>query len=91
MRRFTGRPTMDASEAIKALVVGHATVDVTDRQGITPAHERDRAQADGCRESAARGPTRTRKKTDFTGRDSFGWAAGQPAVLRMLQEPQSKS
>ena len=75
-------------EAIKVLIAGHATVDAPDRQGITPlmsaiAHN----QVASVKALLAAGADP--KKTDFTGRDAFGWANGQPTIVRLLQEPKS--
>jgi ankyrin repeat protein len=75
-------------ELIKLLIAAHATVDWPDRQGITPlmtaiAHN----QPGSVKALLAAGADP--KKQDFTGRDAFGWAQGQPAILRLLQEPRS--
>jgi len=75
-------------EVIKVLLAGHATVDAPDRQGITPlmsaiAHK----QLNSVKALLAGGADP--KKQDFTGRDAFGWAAGQPTIVRLLQEPKS--
>jgi ankyrin repeat protein len=71
-------------DAIKVLLAGHATVDAPDRQGITPlmsaiAHN----QVASVKALLAGGADP--KKTDFTGRDSFGWAASQPAIAQVLR------
>ena len=73
-------------EAIKVLIAGHATVDAPDKQGITPlmgaiTHN----QVAAAKTLLAAGADA--KKQDFTGRDALGWAAGQPAIVRLLQEP----
>jgi ankyrin repeat protein len=75
-------------EVIKVLLAGHATVDAPDRQGITPlmsaiAHK----QLNSVKVLLAGGADP--KKQDFTGRDAFGWAIGQPTIVRLLQEPKS--
>jgi ankyrin repeat protein len=75
-------------EVIKVLIAGHATVDAPDRQGITPlmgaiTHN----QVAAVKTLLAAGADA--KKQDFTGRDAFGWAAGQPTIVRLLQEPKS--
>ena len=72
-------------DALKVLLAGHATVDATDRQGITPlmgavAHK----QPNAVKVLLAAGADAHRQ--DFTGRDAFGWAAGQPILQRLLQE-----
>ncbi len=71
-------------DVIKVLLAGRAAVDVQDRQGITPlmsaiAHN----QLGSVRALLAGGADP--KKSDFTGRDSFGWAAGQPAIAQVLR------
>jgi ankyrin repeat protein len=73
-------------ELIKLLIAGHATVDAPDRQGITPlmgaiTHN----QVAAVKTLLAAGADA--KKQDFTGRDALGWAAGQPTIVRLLQEP----
>ena len=75
-------------EVIKVLLAAHATADASDRQGITPlmsaiAHN----QANSVKALLAGGADP--RKQDFTGRDAFGWAAGQPTIVRLLQEPKS--
>lgn len=71
-------------DAIKALITGHATIDAPDRQGLTPlmtaiAHN----QLGSVRALLAGGADP--HKTDFTGRDAFGWAAGQPTMAQALR------
>jgi ankyrin repeat protein len=73
-------------DVLKVLLAAHATVDATDKQGITPlmgaiAHK----QPNAVKTLLAAGADP--RKQDFTGRDAFGWAAGQPALARLLQEP----
>jgi len=75
-------------EVIKALLAGHATVDAPDRQGITPLMSAiSHRQMASVKALLAGGADP--KKQDFTGRDAFGWAAGQPTIVRLLQEPKS--
>ncbi len=74
------------TEALKVLLAAHATVDATDRQGITPlmgaiAHN----QPNAAKVLLAAGADP--HKQDFTGRDALGWAAGQPTLTRLLQDP----
>jgi uncharacterized protein len=74
------------TEVLKVLLAAHATVDATDRQGITPlmgaiAHNKPNA----VKVLLAAGADS--HKQDFTGRDAIGWAAGQPALTRLLQDP----
>lgn len=73
-------------DAIKVLLAANATVDAPDRQGITPlmsaiAHN----QVNAVKALLAGGADP--KKQDFTGRDAFGWAAGQSTIVRLLQAP----
>lgn len=75
-------------DAIKLLLAAHATVDAPDRQGITPlmsaiAHN----QLASVKALLAGGADPRRQ--DFTGRDAFGWAQGQPTIARVLQESKS--
>jgi ankyrin repeat protein len=75
-------------EVMKMLIAGHATVDAPDKQGITPlmgAITHNQVAAVKTLLAAGADP----KKQDFTGRDAFGWAAGQPTMIRVLQEPKS--
>ena len=75
-------------EVIKVLVAGHATVDAPDRQGITPLMSAiSHHQVAAVKALLAGGADP--KKTDFTGRDAFGWATGQPTIVRLLKEPNS--
>jgi len=74
------------TEVLKVLLAAHATVDATDRQGITPlmgaiAHN----QPNAAKVLLAAGADPHRQ--DFTGRDALGWAAGQPTLTRLLQDP----
>jgi ankyrin repeat protein len=72
-------------EVIKVLLAGHAAVDASDRQGITPLMSAiSHNQAGSVRALLAGGADP--RKQDFTGRDAFGWAQGQPAIVRMLQD-----
>ena len=75
-------------EAIKALLAGRATADVVDRQGITPLMTAISHRQTAAVRALLQGGANP-KKSDFTGRDAFGWAAGQPAIVRLLQEPKS--
>ncbi|HXP75372.1 MAG TPA: ankyrin repeat domain-containing protein [Stellaceae bacterium] len=73
-------------DALKVLLAAHATVDAPDRQGITPlmsaiAHN----QLNSVKALLAGGADP--RKQDFTGRDAFGWAAGQPMIVQVLQSP----
>lgn len=71
-------------DVIKVLIAGHATVDAPDRQGITPLMSAiTHNQLGSVRALLAGGADP--KKTDFTGRDAFGWAAGQPAMAQVLR------
>jgi ankyrin repeat protein len=75
-------------EAIKVLLAGHATVDAPDRQGITPLMSAiTHHQTAAVKVLLAGGADP--KKQDFTGRDAFGWAAGQPTIVRLLQDQKS--
>ena len=73
------------TDAARLLIRAHAPVDAQNRQGITPlmlaiGHNQlavvKALLAGGAKPS----------KTDFTGRDAFGWAQGQPAIVRALQD-----
>ncbi|HKF71693.1 MAG TPA: ankyrin repeat domain-containing protein [Stellaceae bacterium] len=71
-------------DVIKALVAGHATVDAPDKQGITPlmsAVTHNQMASVKALLAAGADP----KKQDFTGRDAFGWAASQPAIVQLLK------
>lgn len=71
-------------DVIKVLIAAHATVDVQDRQGITPLMSAiTHNQVGSVRALLAGGADP--KKTDFTGRDAFGWAAGQPTIAQVLR------
>lgn len=72
-------------EVAKALVAARATVDLPIRQGITPLMLAiGHGQAAVVKALLAVGADP--RKTDFTGRDAFGWAARQPAILQILRE-----
>jgi cytohesin len=75
-------------EAIKVLLAGHAAVDASDRQGITPLMSAIAHNQAGSVKALLAGGADPRKQ-DFTGRDAFGWAAGQATIVRLLQEPRS--
>ena len=71
-------------DVIKVLLAGHATVDAPDRQGITPLMSAiSHSQLGSVKALIAGGADP--KKTDFTGRDAFGWASGQPMIVQALQ------
>jgi uncharacterized protein len=73
-------------EILKVLLAAHATVDAPDRQGITPlmgAIAHNQPNAVKLLLAAGADP----HKQDFTGRDALGWAAGQPTLTRLLQDP----
>ncbi|HLJ19505.1 MAG TPA: ankyrin repeat domain-containing protein [Stellaceae bacterium] len=75
-------------EVIKVLIAGHAIVDAPDRQGITPLMSAiSHQQVASVRALLAGGADP--KKTDFTGRDAFGWARSQPTIVRLLKDPKS--
>jgi ankyrin repeat protein len=71
-------------DAVKALIAGHATVDAPDRQGITPLMSAIAHNQLGSVKALLAGGADPRK-TDFTGRDAFGWAASQPAIAQVLR------
>jgi ankyrin repeat protein len=71
-------------DVIKALAAGHATIDAPDRQGITPlmsAITHNQMASVKALLAAGADP----KRQDFTGRDAFGWAASQPAIVQQLR------
>lgn len=73
-------------EVLKVLLAAHATVDAQDRQGSTPlmgaiTHH----QLNAVKVLLAGGADP--HKQDYTGRDAFGWAEGQPTLIRLLQDP----
>ncbi len=76
------------AEVIKVLLAGHATVDAPDRQGITPLMSAISHKQVAAIKALLAGGADPRKQ-DFTGRDAFGWAAGQSTILRLLQEAKS--
>jgi len=71
-------------DAIKALIAGHATVDAPDRQGITPLMSAIAQNQLGSVRALLAGGADPRK-TDFTGRDAFGWAASKPGIAQVLK------
>lgn len=71
-------------DAIKTLIAGHATVDAPDRQGITPLMSAI-AQNQAASVKALLAGGADPHKTDFTGRDAFGWAASRPAIAQVLR------
>lgn len=74
------------TEVLKVLLAAHATIDAPDRQGITPlmgAIAHNQPSAVKVLLAAGANP----HKQDFTGRDAIGWAAGQPTLTRLLQDP----
>jgi ankyrin repeat protein len=71
-------------DVVRLLIAAKASVDALNRQGITPlmlAAGGNKADVVHALLVAGADP----KKQDFTGRDTVGWAAGRPAVLRVLQ------
>lgn len=75
-------------DVINVLLAKHATVDVQDRQGLTPLMSAiTHRQLSAVKALLAGGADP--HKQDFTGRDAFGWASGQPTIVRVLQEPKS--
>ena len=71
-------------EVTRVLLAAHATVDLANRQGITPlmlAVSHGALPVVTALLAAGADP----RKSDFTGRDAFGYAAGKPAVLQALQ------
>jgi ankyrin repeat protein len=71
-------------EVVKVLLAGSATVDLANRQGITPlmlAVSHGNLPVVKALLAAGADP----RKADFTGRDSFGYAAGKPAIQQALQ------
>jgi uncharacterized protein len=71
-------------DVIKILIAGHATVDASDRQGITPLMSAiAQNQVNSVKALLAGGADP--RKTDFTGRDAFGWAASKPAIAQLLK------
>ena len=72
-------------EVIKVLIAGRANVDASDRQGITPLMSAISHNQLGSVKALLAGGADP-KKQDFTGRDAFGWAQGQPTLTRALQD-----
>jgi ankyrin repeat protein len=71
-------------DMIKVLVAGHATVDAPDKQGITPLMSAITHNQVASVKALLAGGADPRKQ-DFTGRDAFGWAASQPAIVQALK------
>ena len=72
------------TEAVRLLIAAKATIDALNKQGITPlmlAAGNNKPDTVRVLLDAGADP----KKQDFTGRDAAGWAAGRPAVLKVLQ------
>ena len=70
-------------EMMRLLIDNKAGIDVQNRQGITPLMSAaSHAQPGAVRLLIASGADP--RKQDYTGRDAFGWAAGQPAVTQAL-------
>jgi ankyrin repeat protein len=70
-------------EVMKLLIDSKATVDAFNRQGVTPLMAAaGHSQPQAVRLLIQRGADP--KKQDYTGRDSFGWGAGKPAVIQAL-------
>jgi ankyrin repeat protein len=72
-------------DVLKVLLAARANADVQNRQGITPlmlaiGHN----QLGAVKALLAAGADVHRQ--DYTGRDAFGWATGQPAIARALQD-----
>jgi len=72
-------------QLLRLLCDVHAGIDVANRQGITPLMMASgRGNLPIVKLLLTRGANP--KKQDYTGRDALGWAAGQPAVMRALQD-----
>ncbi len=71
-------------EVLKVLLAAHATVDAQDRQGSTPSRAPSRTTSRTLSKCCSAADPH---KQDYTGRDAFGWAEGQPTLIRLLQEP----
>jgi uncharacterized protein len=71
-------------DVIKVLIAGHASVDAPDRQGITPLMSAIAQNQLGSVKALLAGGADPRK-TDFTGRDAFGWAASKPGIAQVLK------
>lgn len=72
-------------QLLRLLCDVHAGIDVANRQGITPLMMASgRGNLAVVRLLLQRGANP--RKQDYTGRDALGWAAGQPAVMRALQD-----
>lgn len=70
-------------DVMRLLIARKAAVDATNRQGTTPLMvAAEHTQPGAARLLLASGADP--KKQDYTGRDAFGWAAGQPAILQAL-------
>ncbi len=70
-------------DIMRFLIANKAPIDASNRQGVTPlmaAAEHGKSAA--VRLLLANGADP--KKQDFTGRDAFGWSAGNPAMQQVL-------
>ena len=71
-------------DMMRLLIANKGDVNAANRQGITPMMSAaSHGQAAAVRLLLASGADP--KKQDYTGRDTVGWAAGQPAVLQALK------
>jgi len=68
---------------VRFLIANKAAVDAANRQGITPIMlAADHLQPASVRALIEQGADP--RKQDYSGRDAYGWAAGKPAVLKVL-------
>jgi uncharacterized protein len=73
-----------STDVMQLLLEAKAAVDPQNKQGVTPlmtAVRHNQLRAVRLLLKYGADP----KKADFTGRDSFGWAEGKPAVLQALR------